>query len=123
MRVLSTTIHGVLDYILAIALLAAPVLFGFSEYGGAAVMVPRVMGVAVLLMALMTRYELGVFRIIPMPVHLGADIAAGLLLVASPWLFGFADLPANAWTPHVVVGLLTTGAAMMTQRQPRSVAA
>lgn len=123
MRILSTATHGVLDYIIAIALLAAPNLFGFAEYGGAAVMVPRVLGVAILLMALTTRFELGLLKIIPMPVHLMADVIGGLLLVASPWLFGFADLPANAWTPHVIVGLLVTGAGMMTERQPRAVAA
>ena len=32
-------------------------------------------------------------------------IAAGALLAASPWLFGFADDAANVWVPHVVVGL------------------
>lgn len=123
MRILSTATHGVLDYIVAIALLAAPNLFGFAEYGGAAVMVPRFLGVAILLMALTTRFEFGLLKIIPMPVHLMADIMGGLLLVASPWLFGFADLPANAWTPHLAVGILVTGAGMMTERQPRAVAA
>ena len=40
-----------------------------------------------------------------MAVHNLIDIAAGALLAASPWIFGFADETANVWVPHVVVGL------------------
>jgi hypothetical protein len=40
-----------------------------------------------------------------MAVHNLIDIAAGGLLAASPWLFGFADESANVWVPHVIVGL------------------
>jgi SPW repeat len=40
-----------------------------------------------------------------MAVHNLGDIAAGLMLAASPWLFGFADESVNVWAPHVVVGL------------------
>jgi uncharacterized membrane protein HdeD (DUF308 family) len=40
-----------------------------------------------------------------MAVHNLIDIAAGGLLAASPWIFGFADDSANVWVPHLVVGL------------------
>jgi SPW repeat len=40
-----------------------------------------------------------------MAVHNLIDIAAGLLLAASPWIFGFADESANVWVPLVVIGL------------------
>jgi hypothetical protein len=40
----------------------------------------------------------------PMAVHNFIDIAAGALLAASPWIFGFADETANVWVPHLVVG-------------------
>src|SRR5919197_2849974 len=49
--------------------------------------------------------ELGVWKIAPMAVHNLIDIAAGALLAASPWIFGFADETASVWVPHVVVGL------------------
>ena len=32
-------------------------------------------------------------------------LAAGTLLAASPWIFGFADETANVWLPHLVVGI------------------
>jgi hypothetical protein len=53
-------------------------------------------------------------KLIPMPVHLGADILVGLVLIASPWLLGFAD---EVWIPHVVLGVLEVGVASMTQRR------
>src|SRR5262249_35864761 len=41
--------------------------------------------------------------------------ARGLLLAASPWIFGFAW---EVWIPHVVLGLAEVGAAMFTQTRP-----
>jgi hypothetical protein len=40
-----------------------------------------------------------------MAVHNLGDIGAGIVLVASPWIFGFSDASANVWAPHVIVGL------------------
>jgi hypothetical protein len=68
----------------------------------------------------MTDYELGVVRMIPMPVHLLLDIAAGALLAVSPWLFGFAD---RVFWPHLILGLLEIGAGLMTRTAPETAAA
>jgi hypothetical protein len=67
--------------------------------------VPVVLGIGLIAYSLVTDYELGVVKLAPMAVHNLIDIAAGALLAASPWLFGFADHTANVWLPHVVVGL------------------
>jgi hypothetical protein len=69
--------------------------------------------------SLLTDYELGVVRMIPMPVHLGFDVAAGLLLAVSPWLFGFAD---RVWVPYVVFGLAEIAAGLMTRTVPETTA-
>jgi hypothetical protein len=122
MKVISTYMHGVLDYVVGFALILAPTLFGFAYLGGPAVTIPRILGIAVVLMALMTRYELGVMKVIPMGAHLSIDYVAGLFLAASPWIFGFADAPANAWVPHVAVGLGVLLVTAMTQRMPGTVA-
>ena len=74
-----------------------------------------IIGVGILLMSLLTDYELSLSGLIPMPVHLAADGAGGLLLLVSPWLFGFAD---QVRWPHVVIGLLEIGAALMTRMTP-----
>ena len=114
MRFLPTRIHGALDYATGVLLIVAPWLFGFAN-GGAAQWVPVVLGVGVIGVALLTAYEWGMARVIPMPVHLGIDLVSGLLLLVSPWLFGFAAL---IWWPHVVIGVLEVGASLITQTVP-----
>ena len=114
MRFLPTRIHGALDYATGVLLIVAPWLFGFAN-GGAAQWVPVVLGVGVIGVALLTAYEWGMAKVIPMPVHLGIDLASGLLLLVSPWLFGFAAL---IWWPHVVIGLFEVGASLITQTVP-----
>jgi hypothetical protein len=43
------------------------------------------------------------------------DRVIGLFLTVSPWLFGFADEPAKAWMPHLVVGLAIVVEALVTE--------
>ena len=113
MRFIPTKVHGVLDYVVGIALIAAPWLFGFAGMGGAPVVIPIVLGIGLIVYSLFTKYEWGPFGLIPMPVHLVFDIVASLFLALSPWLFGFADEALNVWLPHVVVARITP------RRRPR----
>ncbi len=104
MRFIPTKFHAPLDYIVGVALIAAPWIFQFSEHMAATV-VPIVLGIGLIAYSLFTDSELGVWKVAPMAVHNLIDVAAGVLLAASPWIFGFADESANVWVPHVVVGL------------------
>lgn len=115
MQVISTRTHGMLDYGVGLLLMLAPYLLGFAN-GGAAQWVPMLIGIAIIGMSLVTNYELSIAKLVPMPIHLAGDIGSGLLLLASPWLFGFASLV--LW-PHVIVGLVEIGTAMMTERTAR----
>jgi hypothetical protein len=114
MRFIPTRIHGLIDYATGILLIAAPYLFGFAN-GGAAQWVAMILGIAILLMSLLTDYELSLSRLIPLPAHLAVDAAGGLLLLASPWLFGFAD---QVMWPHVIIGIMEIGVALMTKTTP-----
>jgi SPW repeat len=115
MRVLPTRIHGVLDYLVGAFLAASPWLLGFAR-GGAETWVPVVLGLGAIVYSLLTDYELGVVRRIPMPVHLALDAGSGVLLALSPWLFGFAD---EVFVPHLAIGLLEILVPSITERQPR----
>jgi SPW repeat len=103
MRFIPTRFHAPLDYIVGAALIAAPWIFQFSEHTAATV-IPIVLGIGLIAYSLFTDYELGVWKVAPMAVHNLIDIAAGGLLAASPWIFGFADNTANVWVPHLAVG-------------------
>ncbi len=111
---MSTRTHGILDYIIGLALIAAPWLFGFAS-DGAETWIPVALGAAIILMAAMTNYELGMIKAIPMKAHLGVDVLAGLFLAVSPWLLDYDEV---VWVPHLVVGLLILVSGVVTQRVP-----
>jgi hypothetical protein len=118
MRFLPTKIHGALDYLVGIALIFAPNIFQFSNVGGMAVWVPRVLGVGLIVYSVFTNYEWGVIKVLPMSYHLMVDLVASLLLAASPFLFGFANQSVNVWLPHVVVGVTVILVVLVTQTHP-----
>jgi hypothetical protein len=111
LRFITTPIHGVMDYVMGILLVSSPYLFGFAT-GGPEQWLPIVLGIVLLLQSMMTRYELGLLPVISIPVHIRIDLANGLLLAASPWLFGFAD---QVCWPHLILGLIEIGAACCTE--------
>jgi hypothetical protein len=76
---------------------------------------PVALGAGAIAYSLFTDYELGAVKIIPMPVHLALDASSGVLLAASPWLFGFGE---DVWVPHVLFGLFEIGASLVTQTNP-----
>lgn len=114
MRFISTKVHGYLDYLMGALLIAAPWLLDFDR-GGAETWVPVALGVGAILYSLMTDYELGAFKALSMRTHLWLDGMAGALLAVSPWLFDFDEF---VWAPHLILGLLEIGAALMTETVP-----
>ena len=122
-RFLPTSVHGVLDYLVGIALIAAPFLFGFAYVGGIAVYLPIILGIGLILYSLVTKYELGVpgIKFIPMPYHLIFDFVAAVLLAVSPFLFGFSSKPLNVWLPHLVVGIAVVLVVLVSKTHPKMV--
>lgn len=118
MKCIPTKVHGILDYVVAIVLVLAPIPFGFSEVGGAAVVVPTVLGIALFVYSLLTKYEWGVFKVLSMPYHLMIDMVAAIFLALSPFLFGFVNEAPNAWLPHVVVGIAVILVVLFSEKQP-----
>ena len=104
MRFIPTKFHAPLDYIVGAALIASPWIFSFSDTTAPTILA-IVLGIGLIAYSLFTNYELGVWKVAPMAVHNLIDVVAGGLLAVSPWLFGFADDPANVWIWFVVVGL------------------
>jgi len=114
MRFIPTRVHGVLDYLTAGVLIAAPSMLGFRKHG-MQTWLPLALGVGTIGYSLLTDYELGLFKIIPMPMHLALDAANGALLAASPWLFGFAE---EVSAPHLGLGLFEIGVMASSQTTP-----
>lgn len=119
MKPITTRQHGILDYIIGLALIIAPFVWPKDENDplghGIETYIPVAAGVMILLLTLLTDFEAGVSRQIPVGTHLTIDVIAGLLLAASPWLFGFADY---IYLPHLISGLAYAVIALLTQRVP-----
>jgi len=88
-RVIPTSVHGTLDYLASGVNLGFPALLELDD-APAAALIPHLDGVAGAGYSLITDYELGLLKVLPMPAHLILDAAKGALLASSPWLFGFA---------------------------------
>ena len=102
MRFVSTGVHGVIDYLTALLLMASPWLFGFADYDYLATAIPVLFGAVLLGYSLFTSYELGMTRDgLSMRTHLWLDALSGIVLMVSPWALGFAD---DVYVPHVAIG-------------------
>jgi hypothetical protein len=112
MRFIPSRVHGILDYVVGVLLIFAPRILGFQN-GGPEDRIPVILGIATLIYSLLTRYELGLIKVIPFRVHLTLDFLSGVFLAISPWAFGFSE---RVWVPHLLVGLFEIGAAMMSHR-------
>ena len=113
LRFVSTKTHGVLDYLSVPALLALPRAL---KWGPAATRLLTGAAIGTLTYSLLTRYELGVWRKLPMPVHLGLDAMSGALLCAAPALL--PDEDGSVAVALVGLGAFELGAALTTKTEP-----
>lgn len=100
-----------LDYLVGVLLIFAPALLGLGSGPESRVLV--VLGVAAIVYAVLTRYELGAVRVLPFRGHLGLDLVHAAILTSSPWVLGFAE---RVWAPHLVLGLMEFGVVALSQR-------
>lgn len=111
---LSSRIHGILDYVLAVLMIAAPWIFSFPTGVGAGAATIAA-GLALAAYSIVTDYEPAAIRRLSLPGHLLLDAVVGVLLALSPWVLGFDD---RVWIPHVVLGLAAVAAAAVTHTVP-----
>jgi hypothetical protein len=113
MKPISTRVHGILDYLSVAALIAAPHYF---EIGERVTPLLFFLAAATLAYSLLTRYQWGAFRVIPMPCHLALDISAGIFLVLLGLLF-IDELDAVR-IGLVLFGLFEIAVGMLSQDEP-----
>jgi len=100
--------ESLIDYPVAIVLIAAPFVLKLGQSGPIAMWLSVVVGVAALLLAALTDHPTGLVRIIPYWLHLWVDRAVGVVFVIAP--FGFKFVGLDAWYYWVLAAavLLTT---------------
>ncbi len=87
MRILSTKVHGILDYLLSLTLLAYPLITGFNSPD---MLISAIAGTGIGLYSIMTQYETGIIKKISIYSHIMFDVCSGIFLVLCPWVFGFS---------------------------------
>jgi hypothetical protein len=83
MRFIPTAVHGIADYVVGLIVLGLPFYFGWSG-------VPRacfvLLGIYAIVYSLLTDYEAGLFRLLPMRFHLLLDAIFGFGMLSLPYL-------------------------------------
>ena len=111
MPIIPTRVHAVLDYIVSAFVAALPFLFGVEEplrWGFVA------LGLFGAVYSLLTDYELGAVRVLPMRTHLALDIVFILALLALAAATPITSLRVVCVTAAAAAGLLVA----FTRRAP-----
>lgn len=103
MRFINTKVHGVIDYLFNLFLIASPWIFGYHKAESAAEWVSIIIGATSLVISACTNYEFGLFKLINMRMHLLLDAFFGVVLALSPWIFAFYDV---VYKPHLYMGVV-----------------
>ena len=113
-------VHGVIEYLAAILLIAAPFLFSFDDDTATAVAI--VAGVLVLVITAFTALPTGLVKSIPVHAHALLDYVLAALLIAAPFLFTFTE-DGTATAFFIVLGVvhlvLTIATRFVSEARPR----
>ena len=86
MRFLDARVHGVIDIVVVIFLLA-PTVFGL---GGSPAAIAYALAAVHLVLTLLTDFPMGIRKVVPFFVHGIIELAVGVLLVILPTIEGYA---------------------------------
>jgi hypothetical protein len=87
MRLIGAWSHAVIDYLMVIFLIIGPSVAGFA---GRQATMAYVLAVTLFILALLTRFPLGILKIVRFPLHGAVELLLALLVLVLPWLANFA---------------------------------
>jgi hypothetical protein len=113
-------VHGLLEYAVGVLLIVAPFVFAFDSDTATGISVAA--GVVVLIVNGSTAMSTGLVKSIPVQAHVMLDYVLAILLIASPFVFGFDD-DGTATAFFLVLGivhlLLTIATRFIREERPR----
>ena len=113
-RLLPAWFHAIADYAVGISLIVVALAVGGSS---GAVGTGVVVGVTVLLVSMLTKYPLGLVKVLPFTVHSAGDYLAVALLLASPWVLNFSDGDGGLTAFYLVAGIAVLAVSLITNYQ------
>jgi hypothetical protein len=108
-RPISTKTHGMIDYSWSAAATLVPQAIDDAPQTARLM---RGAGMAATASSMMTNYEAGLVRVMPMKGHLAVDFVMNAMLVASPWFLPrserrYAAIPVAFGAMGLITGLMT----------------
>jgi hypothetical protein len=113
-RLLPAWFHAIADYAVAALLIIVPVAVGGST---GAIATGIVVGATVLVVSALTRYPLGLVKVLPFTVHSAGDYLAAALLLAAPWALHFASADGGLAAFYTVGGIAVLAVSLITNYQ------
>ena len=113
-RLLPAWLHAVADYAVGGLLIVVALAVGGST---GAVATGVVVGATVLAVSMLTKYPLGVVKVLPFTIHSAGDYLAAALLLGAPWVLNFADGDGGLAAFYVVAGAAVLAVSLVTNYQ------
>ena len=87
MRTIGAWSHGIIDYVVFILLITGPSVAGFA---GRQATIAYILAVLLFALTILTRFPLGVVKVIGFGTHGVIEFLLGILLLVLPWIANFA---------------------------------
>jgi hypothetical protein len=113
-RLLPAWLHAVADYAVGALLIIVSLAVGGSA---GAVATGVVVGATVLVVSMLTRYPLGVAKVLPFTVHSAGDYLAAALLLVAPFALHFNHGDRGLSIYYIVNGLAVLAVSLITNYQ------
>ena len=106
--------HAIADYAVGILLIVVALVDNGSD-GAKATGV--VVGAVVLVVSALTRYPLGIVKVLPFTIYSAGDYLAAALLMVAPFALNFASAEGGMAAFYVVMGVAVLGVSLITNYQ------
>jgi hypothetical protein len=113
-RFLPAWFHAIADYAVAALLILVPIVAGGS---GLAVATGVTVGIVVAVVSALTRYPLGVVKVLPFTVHSAGDYLAAALLVIAPFALTYTGTDRGLSVFYIAAGAAVLAVSLITNYQ------
>ena len=113
-RLLPAWLHAVADYAVGASLVALALIVGGSA---GAIGTGVVVGVTILAVSAITKYPLGIKKVLPFTLHSAGDYLAATLLLVAPFTLHFNHSDSGLTALYVVAGIAVTAVSLITNYQ------
>jgi hypothetical protein len=107
--------HAIADYAVGGLLVVAALLT--TSAPGKAIATGVVVGVVVLAVSMLTKYPLGVVKVLPFTIHSAGDYLAAALLIVGPFALGFDGSSGGLDVFYIIAGVAVLAVSLITNYQ------